>query len=115
MSNYNKEKELQSIKNKIDSNIKQTGFLIRNIWKVIAFGIYVSFWAPTYRSTDSIGHARKSAFEFSDLNYYQIVLITAILYTVAYFVSHFIWSWQDRKVLKKLLLKKEELEEESKN
>lgn len=111
MSDNYKQKALQATKNKIVRIVDQSAFFIRNLWKVIGFGIFVSFWAPT-KIPYSHGFKRKSAIEISDLSYYQLVILTAILYTVVCFIAHFIWRWQDKQALIKLLKKKVRLETE---
>ena len=109
MSDYYKEKALQATLNKIESHNKQTNFFIRNIWKVIGFGIFVSIWAPTQTAGHYISN-RKTAIEVSGLSYHLLVLLTGVLYIAACFLAHFVWKKQDEKTLKKLLTKKNNLE-----
>ncbi|WP_203292505.1 hypothetical protein [Luteirhabdus pelagi] len=111
MSDYIKEKALQATLNKIESNRRQSNYFIRNIWKVIGFGIFVSIWAPT-KAPDHLGFDRKSAVEVGELGYYELVVITALLYTLVCFIAHFVWKYQDKKALHKLLKRKLELEKE---
>jgi len=109
MSRHYVEKALLATEYKIESNINQSGFFIRNFWLVLGFGIFVSAWAPTYRP-NNMHHQSKSAMELSDFSYHEWVILTAILYTLACILAHFIWKWQDKKALNKLLNRKRELE-----
>ncbi|WP_347373113.1 hypothetical protein [Aequorivita sp. Q41] len=111
MSDYHKQKALQATNNRIESNLKQSNFFIRNKWTVIGFGIFVSAWAPTQVPV-SYGVRRKSAMELSNLSYNELVIVTAVLYTLTCVLGHFIWKWQDKQALNKLLKKKKELEAE---
>ncbi len=105
MSDYYKEKALQATLNKIESHKAQSNFFIRNIWKVIGFGIFVSIWAPTERPEHYLSN-RKSSLEVSDLSYYELVILTAVLYTAVCFLAHFIWKQQEKKAMRKLMTKK---------
>lgn len=107
MSVYYTEKALQATKNKIDRNIRQSRYFIRNLWQVIGFGILVSIWAPF--NTDSSG---KSVLEVSELSYYEFMMATALVYTFFCFLAHFIWGNQDKKQLQQLLERKKQLEDQ---
>lgn len=110
MSRHYKEKELDALNGKIESNIRQRGFFVRHLWKVIGFGLFVSIWAPT-KGLNPHGFKQKSAIEASDFSYYELMAITAIGYTIICFLGHFIWKRQDKKALERLLKRKNELEQ----
>lgn len=112
MSNYYKQKALQATENKIESNLSQSGFFVRNLWKVIGFGVLMAIWAPIHTPESDLLLERTSAMESSDLSYYELVISTAVFYTIVCFLGHLIWKWQDKKALNKLLKRKEELETE---
>lgn len=114
MSSYYKQKALQATINKINSIKNQSGFFVRNLWKVIGFGIIMSIWAPT-QTPYAHGFKRKSAMEVSDLNYIELAILTAVLYTLVCFLGHFIWKGQDKRALRKLEKRKEQLESELNN
>ncbi|RXJ52842.1 hypothetical protein [Gelidibacter gilvus] len=103
-----KRKALLATEYKIENIRTQTGFFVRNIWKIIGFGIFISFWAPTHQ-TSAAGFKSKSALQINDYNYLDLVLMTAFGYTVCCFIGHYIWSWQDKKQLKKLIQKRNNL------
>ncbi|WP_047247475.1 hypothetical protein [Maribacter thermophilus] len=111
MSRYYKEKELIVVRARIRSTIRNSGFFVKNLWKVIGFGIFFAIWAPTYVSVDQLGRS-KSAMETSGLEYKELVILTAVLYTFFSFLAHFIWQKQDRKRLNRLEQRKRELENE---
>lgn len=50
--------------------------------------------------------------DVSGLEYKEMVLLTATLYTFVSFFAHFIWQKQDRKKLNRLEQRKLELENE---
>jgi hypothetical protein len=108
MSDYFKRKALQATENKIVSNLRQSNYFGRNLRKVIGFGILVSFWAPTYSS----GNKGKMLYEDSHLSYFELVLSTAVVYTVFCLLGHFIWGFQDRRKHERLMKRKRQLEEE---
>lgn len=47
MSKTHKEKHLQATLCKIENIKREQNFLLKHLWKVIGFGIFFSFWAPT--------------------------------------------------------------------
>lgn len=106
-----KRKALLATEYKIENIKNQVGYLVRNIWKVISFGIFISFWAPTYH-TSVAGFRNKAALQVSDYSYLALVVMTAFGYTACCFIGHYIWNWQDKKQLKTLIQKKEQLEKE---
>ena len=48
MVKHYKEKYLQATRYKIENVIEQQNFLVKNKWKVIGFGIFITVWAPTH-------------------------------------------------------------------
>ncbi len=111
MSIHFKEKELKAIKGKIKTTKKQSGFFIKNIWKVVGFGIFFSFWAPTYTGEDYISGDR-SVMNLAGMSYYELVILTASLYTGFSFLAHFIWNYQDKAKINRLEKRKKQLEKE---
>ncbi|MCR8666527.1 hypothetical protein NO995_02460 [Aestuariibaculum sp. M13] len=111
MPHYYKEKELSAVNGKIETIIRESNFIQKNIWKVIGFGIIVSLWAPTYSNRHSLSR-RKSALDISNLSYYELVLLTAIVFTVICVLTHYSIKYQDGKKLKQLHTRKLELEKE---
>ena len=47
-----------------------------------------------------------------EFDYLVLVLITAIIYTASCIIGHHIWKLQDKKQLRTLIQKKEQLEKE---
>ena len=111
MTDYYKRKALQATEYKIERTRNQRGFFVRNFWKVVGFGIFVSIWAPG-QGIYHHGFKRKSAIEVSDLSYVELSIITAVGYTIVCILGHFIWKHQDQKRLERLIKKKEQLERE---
>ena len=110
MYHYYKRKALPATKNKIASNLNQSNYFGRNIWKVIGFGILVSLWAPTY--SDNKG---KTIMDEGNFSYFEAVLFTAVIYTVFCLLGHFIWGMQDRKKHERLMERKRQLKAELKD
>ncbi|MEO8773729.1 MAG: hypothetical protein ABI371_05300 [Gelidibacter sp.] len=106
-----KQRALLATEYKIERIKNQSGFLVKNLWKVIGFGVFISFWAPTYRS-GPFAFKNESALQASDYSYLFLVGLTALGYTVVCFLGSFIWKWQDDQQLKILIKKKEQLEKE---
>ena len=111
MSDYYKEKALQATLGRINNIQRQKGFMVRNLWKVIAFGIFVSFWAPLGRGSMK-GFAVKSPIDVGGYTYFEMVIGTAVGYTFFCILSHYIWKFQDKKDLKRLNNRKNRLEKE---
>lgn len=111
MNRYYKEKELSAVKGKIKTAKAHSGIIIRNIWKVIGFGIFVSLWAPTHNSGHYIS-GRRPVLERSDLSYWQIVALTAIVYSSFCILGHFVWRFQDKRKIRKLEKRRSYLEQE---
>lgn len=111
MSFYYKEKELRAVNGKIKTTIKGSGFLKKNLWKVIAFGIVFSIWAPTYVSGNYLSGYR-TAIGVNIYSYQGLVVFSALLYTFFCFLGHFVWKYQDQKKIKRLEVRKRQLEEE---
>ena len=108
MSRHYKEKELRSIQGKIKTTKKESGFFIKNIWKVVGFGIFL---APTYSSEDYLsGH--RSVMNSAAMDYYGLVILTASIYTLFSFLAHFIWQYQDKIKINRLEKRKNQLEKE---
>ncbi|MCM4161621.1 hypothetical protein FHG64_05700 [Antarcticibacterium flavum] len=110
MTTYYKRKALQATENKIASNIRQSNYFGRNLWQVIGFGILVSLYAPTHSS----GNKGKMLYEDSELSYFELVVSTAVVYTVFCMLGHFIWGYQDRRKHERLMERKRQLEAELK-
>lgn len=110
MNEYRKRKLLKATKYKIKRIHSESGFFIKNIWKVIIFGIGFSFWTPFYR-----GDHEKSILEKEEYTYIELVLFSASVYVCFCLLGHFVWGIQDKRSLKKLIKKKEILEIELKN
>ncbi len=113
MSLYYKEKELSALEGKIKTTIEDSGFFVKNLWKVIGFGLLFSLWAPMYSGGDELRETR-SALEVSELNYFELVILSAIVYSFFCFLAHVTWKFQDEKKLKRLRKRKYELEKEIK-
>ncbi len=113
MSLYYKEKELSALEGKIKTTIEESGFFVKNFWKVIGFGLLFSFWAPTYSGSDELRET-SSVMDLSELGYFELVIFTALVYIGFCFLAHFTWKFQDKKKLKRLRKRKRELEREIK-
>lgn len=103
------QKALLATEYKIESLKDQSGFFVRNLWKVIGFGIFISFWAPSFRS-GSNAFRNQSALQVSDYGYFTLVIFTAIGYGLICFIIALAWRWQDKKQLEALMKKKAQLE-----
>lgn len=111
MSFYYKEKELRAVEGKLKTTIKGSGFLLKNFWKVLVFGIAFSFFAPTYVSGNYLSGYR-TAVGMNIYSYQGLVIFSALLYTFFCFLGHFVWKYQDQKKIKRLEMRKRQLEEE---
>ena len=115
MEKHYKEKHLQATIYKIENVKREQNFLIKNIWKVIGFGIALSILAPVYspRSNYPPYTKRESLINTSQYSHFEIVLGTAILYLICCLIYHFVIAKiQDHFKLKKLNTLKSKLEKE---
>ncbi len=104
------EKALDAVNRKIESNKKQKGFFVRHLWKVIGLGVLTSIAGPSQVQEDYFGRRGKNALELSGLEYVELVFAFAFFYTLACFIGHCVFSWQDKKALKALEKRKAQLE-----
>jgi len=108
MSGFNLEKQLRHVNMKIRKLEKNSNFFGRNIVKVVLFGVGFSFLAPRYsgNSDDYMNHDRDSILEQMDGNYWNAVLLCAGVYVSLALLGHFVWGIQDRRKMKRLLVRK---------
>lgn len=111
MAKHYKEKHLQATNYKIENVKREENFILRNIWKVIGFGVVFTFSTPLYRSRDSYGIEGKSISEIgNNYSYAELCLICGLTFTVLCILHHFSSKYQDNKKLKKLEKLKQDLE-----
>ena len=106
-----KQRALLATEYKIERIKNPSGFLGKNLWKVIGLGIFIAFWAPTF-SNGPFAFRNKLALLVSNYSYLYLIISTAIGYTFFCFLASLIWKWQDKKQLETLIKKKEVLEKE---
>ena len=113
MQKHYKEKHLQATIYKIENVKREQNFLIKHLWKVIAFGIAFSFWAPFHGAGNHLTKS-KSLLDSDEYNYTELVFTCAMTYIVLCLLFHFSSKYQDKRKLKKLSNLKKKLEEEIK-
>ena len=87
-------------------------FFVKNIWKVIGFGIVFTIWAPSYRGGHYLSTNRRTIGELSEMSNLQISITAASVYTVFCILGHVVWNYQDKRKLSKLQKRKAALEKE---
>ncbi|SHJ28132.1 hypothetical protein [Aquimarina spongiae] len=100
-------------KEKSKPQFKSLDFSLRIFGKLLALGCFFSFWAPTYSGGDELS-GKRSAMDMSELGYFELVIMTALVYVIFCFLARFTWKFQDKKKLKRLRKRKGELEREIK-
>lgn len=104
MAKHYKEKHLQATKYRIEGVKIGQDFLLKNLKKVIGFGVLFSFLGPFYVAERSN----------EDYTYLQLLVMCSVVYLVLCFLYHFSSKFQDKKRLNKLLKLKLKLEGEIK-
>lgn len=115
MERYYKEKALLATENKIHTLKKNSNLIPKNIVKVILFGIGFSLYAPFFGSGKSYGRNKNSVMSLAAKNgisYLELVLYIIFGYFICCILLHYLWEFQDKSQLKKLFLRKQNLEKE---
>lgn len=107
MSKHYKEKALLATTYKIERLKEQSGFFKKHLNKVIILGAIFSFLAPFYMGEES----EKSIMEQSKMSYTESVVFIALVVFSFCVIAHITWTIQDKKRMKRLIKRKEELEE----
>ncbi|MAN26492.1 MAG: hypothetical protein CMH15_00830 [Mesonia sp.] len=102
-----REKELEAVQRKIAVNLQERHYFIRNKWKVLVIGLFVSLTSPFYHT--GYKGSGTSALALSDLPYYQLVICIFIGYCSVAIIAHFIFAWQDQRAYKRLKNREQEL------
>ena len=84
------------------------GFIIKNIWKVLAIGVLLSLAIPA-QGLGTSEFKGPSILVLMEAAYWQVALIIAVLYTIFCTIGHFGWKLQETLYLKELYQKKEQL------
>ena len=103
MTEYQKNR-LQVYTAKIEKIEKNSGFIKKNFIKVLLFGIGFSLLLPFYSGPNNkySNSKRDTLLEISELDYLPFVIITFLVYAFLCFLGHIIFSYQDKRELKKL-------------
>nr|WP_299384456.1 hypothetical protein [Allomuricauda sp.] len=107
MQRHYKEKALLATKYKIENLERDSGFFRRNFWKVTAFGVFFSIWAPSF--TDMGGN---TVMYRLGMSFFESALVSGGVYLTFCLLGHFIWTYQEKEQMKRLLRRKAKLEEE---
>ncbi len=102
-----REKELEVVQRKIAVNLQERHYFIRNKWKVLMVGLFVSLISPFYRT--GYNGSGNSGLELSGLPYYQLVIYIFTGYCSVAIIAHFIFAWQDKRAYKRLKKREQEL------
>lgn len=81
-------------------------------WQTILVGAFACVMGPGQRS--GYNGSGKSALEHSGLSLIEFMILIGVLYTSICLFAHFLWKYRDKKKLKKLYKRKNQLIEESK-
>lgn len=107
MSKHYIEKALLATTYKIERVKEQSNYIKKNINRVIIIGTLLSFWAPFYTTDNG-----KSVVDELNLSYTDSVVLTFSIILFFCILGHFVWNFQDKQRIKKLMKKKEELEKQ---
>ena len=105
---YYKKKVLLSTLRQIEDVHKHEGYVVKNLWKIVALGVLLSLAIPGQGLGES-DFKGKSILIIMEAEYWQVSLIIGSFYTVFIVIFHFGWKLQDYLYLKELNEKKERL------
>ena len=105
---YYKKKVLLSTLRQIEDVHKHEGYVVKNLWKIVALGVLLSLAIPAQGLGES-DFKGKSILIIMEAEYWQVSLIIGSLYTVFIVIFHFGWKLQDYLYLKELNEKKDRL------
>lgn len=93
---------------KIEDVEHHSNFVVKNLWKVVGFGVMLSLAVPAQGLGD-YELKGPSILSMMDTEYWEAVFGIAILYIGCFIVFHFGWKLQDSLYLKELNEKKDQL------
>ena len=106
MTRHHLEKALIAVNNKIERLDKQTGYIIKNQNKVIIIVVILSFLTPFCGTQDG-----KSIPDLLEMSYSGTVVFIFVAISLACLLGHVIWTIQDKAQMKRLLQRKQKLED----
>ncbi|NQY05626.1 MAG: hypothetical protein HRT68_05315 [Flavobacteriaceae bacterium] len=111
MTEYQKNR-LSVINARIERLEGESGFVKKNLLKVILGGVLFSLFVPFYSSKGSVAsvHETETIIERSDMSYMEVFIYTLFFYGVLVLLGHIVFTIQEKNQLKKLLQEKEAIE-----
>ncbi|MGJ8592268.1 MAG: hypothetical protein ACSHXF_06955 [Aquaticitalea sp.] len=93
---------------KIEDVHLHKGYVIKNLWKIVIFGVMISLAVPAQGLGD-FELKGPSILKIMKADYWEAAFVIAILYTMCFIVFHIGWKWEDSQYLKELYEKKHRL------